>query len=883
MNRKIRELLEGKGENYIFPFFWLHGEDEKTLREYMNIIDGMHIKAVCVESRPHPDFLGERWWHDLDIILEEAQRRSMKVWILDDSHFPTGYCDGQISQKPPRLRRYSIVSRKFQPKVGKKGISLKNFLREKKKRAKGEIPTDQLLAVTAFDKARPEAEPVDLMGYVFGNTLQWIPPGEGYEICAVKKSINYGCRTEYMNMMDPDSCKVLIDTVYEPHFAHYGDLFGITIAGFFSDEPELGNGKMYANITLGEQTDYPWSDRLIPNLRDSLGEDWYKYLPCIWNGWGNSKLSAKVKGAYMDAVTRAVQKAFSEQVGGWCRTHGIQYIGHIIEDNNQHSRTGSSLGHYFRALRGQSMAGIDDIGGQVYPQGEEKPDKWMKVMERDGEFYHYTLAKLGQSLATIDPEKHGNSMCEIFGNYGWQEGFRLETYLADHFMVRGINHFVPHAFSAKKFPDPDCPPHFYAHGHNPQYRHFYVLMDYMNRICHLITGGKHVAKTAVLYTAEADWTGKCMQLQKPGRILQDAQIDYDIIPTDVFGEEKYFHTHLTDGFCVNGQSYRVLIIPQAQFISEELVSGIRRLLENGIPVFFLEAYPEGIYDEGCWGEALNGAKEVIGKCGVCKLKQLPEVLEAVGAREIYLEPASSRLRVMHYKNENDMYFMVNEGTGIYHGKIHIPNRGSCYAYNAWMNRLERVKSYSDKGGTILDVSIFPGKSLMVLFDQPEGELMSPVSELKREKNIKIHILDKGWKRSVVKSIDYPAFSTAKEVELPDEVCRDKPNFSGMIRYENVYEHRMDTQRVYLTVTDAYEGLELFVNGEKVGGQIIPPYEFDISEVLRQGKNEIKIEISTTLERERRAALNQGIIEILQHAKEKQPTGLTGVVKIICFG
>ena len=108
---------------------------------------------------------------------------------------------------------------------------------------------------------------------------------------------------------------------------------------------------------------------------------------------------------------------------------------------------------------------------------------------RNGSFYHYGLGKLGSSAAAIEPLKKGNSMCEIFGAYGWGEGVRLEKYLLDHFMVRGINHFVPHAFSAKEYPDPDCPPHFYAHGNHPQYRHFGALMAYSNRVLELLNGG----------------------------------------------------------------------------------------------------------------------------------------------------------------------------------------------------------------------------------------------------------------------------------------------------------------------------------------------------------------------------------------------------------
>ena len=50
MSEKIRRLLEGKGENYILPFFWQHGEDEGTLRHYMRVIHEANIGAVCVRS-----------------------------------------------------------------------------------------------------------------------------------------------------------------------------------------------------------------------------------------------------------------------------------------------------------------------------------------------------------------------------------------------------------------------------------------------------------------------------------------------------------------------------------------------------------------------------------------------------------------------------------------------------------------------------------------------------------------------------------------------------------------------------------------------------------------------------------------------------------------
>ncbi len=247
----------------------------------------------------------------------------------------------------------------------------------------------------------------------------------------------------------------------------------------------------------------PWNKDVPLMLEEILDKDWIRLLPALWTDVGDAALTARVRYAYMDVVTRLVEKNFSNQIGKWCTEHGVEYIGHIIEDNNQSNRLGSSLGHFFRALDGQHMGGIDDIGGQVLPGGEDHTRR----VEGDGEFYHFALGKLGSSHGHIDPKKRGRSMCEIYGAYGWSETISMMKWLTDHFVVRGINHYVPHAFSPKEYPDRDCPPHFYAHGKNPQCRHFGYLMRYLNRLCHLFNNGLHVAPAALLYHGEAEWSG----------------------------------------------------------------------------------------------------------------------------------------------------------------------------------------------------------------------------------------------------------------------------------------------------------------------------------------------------------------------------------------
>jgi len=78
-------------------------------------------------------------------------------------------------------------------------------------------------------------------------------------------------------------------------------------------------------------------------------------------------------------------------------------IGHVVEDNGVHSRLGLGAAHWFRAMEGQDMAGIDMIGGQYYFGAPLQERKGMS--ENDGEFYHYALGKLGASAGHLDPKK----------------------------------------------------------------------------------------------------------------------------------------------------------------------------------------------------------------------------------------------------------------------------------------------------------------------------------------------------------------------------------------------------------------------------------------------------------------------------------------------
>ena len=853
MIRRLSEVLAGQGENYILPFFWQHGETEEVLREYMGAIQNCGIGAVCVECRPHPDFCGEQWWHDMDIILDEARTRGMKVWILDDAHFPTGQANGAMENAPAELCKQYLNFQEVDllgptPAVT---VDVTRFLRYVPRPGGGMFATrtpkrlfddESLLCVVAakaLDKGVDAATLVDLTGQVKEGILTWDVPDGAWRVFVIFRTRNGGGATNYINMISLPSCKVQLDAVYEPHWEHYAADFGKTIAGFFSDEPCLGNLDGYdLDNWIGKKMPLPWSEEAEQLLQERWGDTFRTQLSLLWFPDTAGSASAYARYVYMDVLTALIERDFSMQIGDWCAAHGVKYIGHTIEDTNEHSHLGQSMGHQFRGVGGQHMGGIDDIGGQVN-FGTQRANLPARVTGQepgsDGEFYHFMLGRLGSSAGLLDPRKNGDSMCEIFGAYGWSEGTRLQKYLADHFLVRGINHYVPHAFSPKEFPDTDCPPHYYAHGLNPLYEGFGVLMRYLNRMCHLLSGGIHRAPAAVLYHAEAEWTSReegYLQDQIPMRILAEHQIDCDLIWTDVLADRKRFGVELTKTCLRAGRSeFRFLLVPYSYYTISAQADFLAEVVRVGFPVAFVGGRPQAIADKP--GAPLP---EEFSSIPVVSLEELPAY--AAQFADTRLDAEMPWLRSFHYVQESDLYMLSNESLAeTFDGFVRLDGVGTPVVYDALSNELLPVQMADGA----LRLRLEPFQSMVVLFGHeaeaiPQADYGDSVLSLQ------------GWsvryKHALHQAEGWSAPEQWTELRSPAQA---HPDFSGWLAYETTFSLPEGVTEALLRFENAYEVVSVQVNGQNVGIRICPPYEFRLKG-LHSGENRLSVTVATTLER-----------------------------------
>lgn len=907
-NDRLQQVLQGKEDNYLLPFFWLHGEKQEVVEEYIEKMYASGCRAFCVESRTHPDFLNEGWWSDMEMILTKAESLGMKVWILDDAHFPTGYANGRIATAPDELKQWYLHHKEMDIPGPVRGgrISITS-----KPHKSGMVPAgEEVISVVLVKRINEQdfdtdGTFTDLTDQVKEGWLHLDLP-EGYYRLYVTTKFRKEDRAfgNYIDLTNPESVKLLIEETYEKHYAHFKERFGTTIAGFFSDEPGFYNSEYpggYAfDCQIGADMMIPWNSYIEETFGEKLqlegilptggrapfvevegscnaavicgGEENSEeertsvrsILPALWFPCGEQ--TEQIRACYMDALTELYHKHFTGQLADWCESHGVEYIGHVIEDDNDHCRLGCGPGHFFRAISGQHMSGIDVVLQAVMPGKDRIQYRTTSGWPLDGAFNFYGLAKLGASLAHMEPKTRGRAMCEIFGAYGWEEGITLMKWLADHMLVRGINTFVPHAFTEKTFPDPDCPPHFYARGYNPQYRYVDKVFNYMNRISHLLTGGRPVIKVGVLYHGEMEWLGRAAYFHNIGRELYRKQIDYDVVDLDHLKEAEIAEGKIKVGML----ELECLLIPFADRYPDSVKLLVERCNQAGVTVLqVIDELPEGGRSHNYWHFPWHQNGEILENCRQIRLEELIGATDALRS-ELILEEMQgdcSWLRYYHYimADGRHAYMLFNESMdGCVAGRVKLPTAEGVARYNGVDNNLCQV-AYDVDTGMVL--KLYPGESVIFVtgaeewMEEKTGPGVSaPAAGVQGvEKSQDIYEgKETAWQiydgAINVSAADYRNMEVFEEkVSIPaaelaepetSEMQELQNDFAGILRYELTINAPDGLH--YLDLGDCKDAAQVWINGRSAGVRIGYPYRFDVSQGSRCGENHIRIEVATTL-------------------------------------
>jgi hypothetical protein len=225
--------------------------------------------------------------------------------------------------------------------------------------------------------------------------------------------------------------------------------------------------------------------------------------------------------------------------------------------------------------------------------------------------------------------------------------------------------------------------------------------------------------------------------------------------------------------------------------------------------------------------------------------------------------------VYHYKNGCDIYLFLNEDpVKRFSGSVTVEamlgrekniladvftcgHKGDAVMYDAWRNRLVKVDRIG-KDGTALSLELEPLELAVVII----GENLPKAEERKFLENSEVIQLT-DFTVSIAQAKERPNFHSPKPADLEHGMGRAHPGFSGFYRYETEVwlsqqaplnsNHPQSPLFAMLEIEDAYESVEVFINGASCGILVAKPYKFELS-CLREGRNSIAIEVATTLER-----------------------------------
>lgn len=808
MNQYIDRCKSGDFEHkYLLPFLHLHGEPLEEIDVQLDAMLRSGIRQVCVESRPHPEFCKAGWWRDVGHILERAEQTGMKVWILDDFHFPSGHAAFYIKNHP-ELRRKLL-------KCEYRDILVQND-------SYAVVPyTDKentLIGAYAYRRGEEYGNlygaPVALKADADGKFVHLDLPNGLWRVCYLMQT--YFAHNEispyYIDIMNPDSCAAMLKAVYEPHYKHFGKYFGTVLKGFFSDEPGFNNTYNLYDGIPGKPADapLPWNSELPGRLSKKLGiseRDVMARLPMLWLSGEHSSETAV---AYMQCITDTYSENFNRLIGEWCRAHGVEYIGHIIEDMGCHQHMGWGAGHYFKALRYQDMAGIDAVLHQIVP-GINNTLHTAPLLGEYGvaspEFFQDTLPKLGTSLAHITPHMKNRTLCEIFGGFGWVEGVPFMRRLADIMLSRGVNYFVPHAYNERK-DDNSCPPYFCNRASFSQETAYDNLAEYMQRAAMLFEDNENLARVAVVYCPEAEWCGKSfISIDKIARTLSERQIDFDFVPWEYLEIDNVKNGEITVG---NGR-YSTVVLPGCTLLPAEIAARIDLL---GMKMRTVIAGPV----PDCIGEGDNCG---FASCTKLSAEELCDYLCSAGASTVRTDRECDSLRVYHSKREKrDIYFLYNQSAG---ETLDFYLLADGALYDVWANRLYRPQSGEDG----IRICLAPMESIAVVpYDTAD---LPPYPYCDGEP----FCTNCSCAVTVAKRLG-EKFCEPKE---QDELSM----FGGLLHYET--EFSSETGKRVLELPYIGETAEVTLNGIELGVRVGPSCRYDITGLLHPGKNVLQITVA----------------------------------------
>ena len=361
----------------IAAFTSWNGADPAAVRQRITAdLDRMSANGMFIfnmspgkRSPGEPAYLSPGHMDQVKFTVAEAAKRNMRMWLQDESDYPSGFAGGYISERYPQLGM-QILSADLTLRGGQ-GQTL-------------EMPVPaNTMAIWATKTDRggvvqtvmPVPVPANLQ-------LKWITPSEkdtsaeergmSWQLTFLRH-VYFSSPTRNFNRadgshakdglyslidyLDPKATDAYLHITHETYYGAVGDQFGKTILGFFGDEPAY-NGT-------------PWTPTILEQFKAQKGYDVAPYVP-QWFNRQSTEQSRRASADYSDVWSNIFKDSFFGEQANWAKAHNVEYLVHLVDEENMIGLERGE-GEYFRDERYVQVPGIDNLD-QLVPSAVHRAD-----------------------------------------------------------------------------------------------------------------------------------------------------------------------------------------------------------------------------------------------------------------------------------------------------------------------------------------------------------------------------------------------------------------------------------------------------------------------------------------------------------------------------
>ena len=416
-----------------------------------------------------------------------------------------------------------------------------------------------------------------------------------------------------------------------------------------------------------------------------------------------------------------------------------------------------------------------------------------------------------------------------------------------HFLV-GINQLIGHGwpYSPASAGEPGW--RFYAaavfNNHNPWWLVMPDITLYLQRASFLLRQGRPANDVALYLPTDDAWAGFT-----PGRVSVNQAMD-DLIGPQVIPQildAGYNFDFIDDGAIANGGvPHRILVLPGVQRIPLATLQKLQEYVRNGGTVIATRRAPSrapGLIEQTDAAKIREIAQNLFKGRVVTDETKLGAALHQALAPDVVAAP---EIGFVHRKLDfADIYFLVNTSNHAVHTRAAFRIQGFD---SAWWNPFNGEVARA--GGASLDLDLAPYESRVLVFskDHVEGPA-TPISSAPASIDLStaLNALH-SWTDN--ESTKY--FSGQRICEATVSVPR-ATLASGHPLYLNfgegtavtTTERRAGNGMRAMLESPVREAAEVYVNGKRAGSVWRPPYEVEVTALLRAGGNAIRIVVANT--------------------------------------